>query len=162
MELNSSDEAPEGRINEHLRFWAKHHAVEAIELVQDVLWRECGEFRLANESSLNLAGEFFRMFMHAGKMGAVNTIIDPHIRRKLERAHPYRAGKRSGEVRGARGHKHSARAWVDEARKVNPTLSKNEAARLYALQHPGTSVSTIRRYLAIADEFLAKGEDGTV
>ena len=80
--------------------------------------------------------------------GARVAIGDTAVREAIARSKQRTAGKRSGAVRAERGHKARFLKWALDVNHANPSLSKNDVAYRYAKENPGTSVATLRRYLA--------------
>ncbi len=125
-----------------------HHAEEMALAVQTLI-REVGSERLLSAEG----GQFLAMALHdevtqAVKMGAVVAITDPKVRDRLATSKHRLAGKKSGQMRAQRGHKDRFLQWALELNKEKPALSKNAVAYRYAAENPGTSVATLRRYLA--------------
>lgn len=90
------------------------------------------------------------------KVALRNRLVRDTISKAAHRA----AGKRSGEIRGQRGHKHKFLEWALELNRTNPGISKNAVAARYAREHPGASVTTLRKYLSeIPNEIPEKGVD---
>ena len=86
----------------------------------------------------------FERVMQSARLAIGDTAVREAIARSKQRT----AGERSGAVRAERGHKAHFLKWALDVNHANPSLSKNDVACRYAKENPGTSVATLRRYLA--------------
>jgi hypothetical protein len=116
--------------------------------VQELVRQEGYEYIVSAEGLGFLAMCLEDYTTDAVVVGGKIAAIDPGIRKSIARAAQRAAGTKSGAVRAATSRKAKFLSWVKVKRQTHPRLSKNELASLYARDHDGVSVATLRRYLS--------------
>ncbi|MBL8264127.1 MAG: hypothetical protein JNM58_17075 [Xanthomonadaceae bacterium] len=91
-----------------------------------------------------LSDELAHFFWHAIK----THIDDPEGLKRLNRVSSKIAARKSAAKRFTGSTKRRFLEFALEQNRRNPTLSKGAVAEMFARENPGTSVSTLRRYLA--------------
>lgn len=106
-------------------------------------------FENIGETGWSLASHHLQCCINDGLMEAVALMSShPEFHVLMESASARRAGLRSGQARWARSKKLKFLAWALSINRSSPHLSKNDVAERYARDNPGTSVTTLRRYLS--------------
>lgn len=130
------------------REMAIHQAKEAAKEVQEILHENDHQFLVSAEGLRFLAFALEDRAAEILKMGGVLVVTDMPLRKSITSSHHKLAGKKSGEARAKSGVKERFIAWALATNKASPGLSKNDVAQRFAAENPGTSVATLRRYLA--------------
>ena len=146
------------KLGQELKHLGEFEGQELAAVFQQLLRENARKYLLSKDGlsflEFVLIDEATRILSEGMKLAVTAPVVRTSIGKAQQRA----AGKKSGDARAKSGTKYRFLVWALELNKANPGLSKNDIAERYARLNPGTSVTTLRRYLA--DVRSVAGEGG--